>query len=174
MLDFKRTFDAGAVAATLAAGPAAAERWDMPLAYSASNYHSENAAQFAKDVTEATGGEIEIVTHRGGSLCKGDEIFRAVRTGQAPIGERLVSALGNEHPIFEIDALPFVATSFEQSRKLYEASKAVTEKVLEERGLKLLYAVPWPPQGLYVNKPLTRAADMQGVKFRAYNPATAR
>ncbi len=174
MLDFKRTFAAVAVAATLAAGPAAAERWDMPLAYSASNYHSENAAQFAKDVTEATGGEIEIVTHPGGSLYKGDEIFRAVRTGQAPIGERLVSALGNEHPIFEIDALPFVATSFEQSRKLYEASKAVTEKVLEERGLKLLYAVPWPPQGLYVNKPLTRAADMQGVKFRAYNPATAR
>jgi len=152
----------------------AAEKWDMPLAYAASNYHSQNAALFAAAVTDATGGEIEIVTHASGSLYKGDEIFRAVRTGQAPIGERLISALGNEHPLFEIDALPFLATSFKEARVLYEASKPELEELLEERGLKLLYAVPWPPQGLYANKPVDSASDMEGVKFRAYNQMTAR
>lgn len=63
------------------AGGAVAEKWDMPLAYSATNYHSENAAKFAEEVTKATGGKLEIVTHPGGSLFKGGEIFRAVRTG---------------------------------------------------------------------------------------------
>jgi len=152
----------------------AAEKWDMPLAYPASNYHSETAAAFAEAVTKASGGELEIVTHPGGSLFGGGEIYRAVRTGQAPIGERLISALGNEDPLFEIDALPFLATSFDEAHKLYEASKPELEKTLDAAGLKLLYAVPWPPQGLYNKKEVTSAADMQGVKFRAYNAATSR
>lgn len=164
-------------AAALAAGLATAqagEKWDMPLAYAATNYHSENATAFAKAVTEASGGELEIVTHPSGSLFKGGEIFRAVRTGQAPIGERLISALGNENPIFEIDALPFLATSFDAARKLHEASKPALEQVLESKGVKLLYAVPWPPQGLYNKTPVTSGADMKGAKFRAYNAATSR
>lgn len=161
-------------AAMLLGGVAHAEKWDMPLAYSATNYHSENAASFAEAVTAASGGALEIVTHPGGSLYKGDEIFRAVRTGQAPIGERLISALGNEDPIFEIDALPFLATSFDDARKLYEASKPAMEKTLGDKGLVLLYAVPWPPQGLYSTREVASAADMQSVKFRAYNAATSR
>ncbi|GAB4224995.1 MAG: TRAP transporter substrate-binding protein [Kiloniellaceae bacterium] len=166
---------ASAVALGLSAGAvSAAEKWDMPLAYSASNYHSENAAKFAEEVTKASGGELEIVTHPGGSLFGGGEIYRAVRTGQAPIGERLISALGNENPLFEVDALPFLATSFDASWKLYQASKPQLEKTLDEAGLKLLYAVPWPPQGLYNKNPVSEAADMQGVKFRAYNAATSR
>ncbi|MDJ0955529.1 MAG: TRAP transporter substrate-binding protein [Arenicellales bacterium] len=163
-----------AVLASLVSTFAYAEKWDMPLAYSATNYHSENAAKFAAAVTEATGGELEIVTHPSGSLYKGGEIFRAVRTGQVPIGERLISALGNEDPIFEIDALPFLATSFEDAMKLYKTSKPAMEKVLDSKGLMLLYAVPWPPQGLYNINPVNSAADMKGVKFRAYNAATSR
>ena len=173
-----RTPLAYAVAAALmvagAATAQAGEKWDMPLAYAATNYHSENAAKFAKAVTEASGGELEIVTHPSGSLFGGGEIFRAVRTGQAPIGERLISALGNEDAIFEVDALPFLATSFEDAKKLHEASKPAMEKVLEDKGVKLLYAVPWPPQGLYNKTPVASAADMKGVKFRAYNAATSR
>lgn len=180
-----RTIASGAVAAgiaavavagvtSFAATAQAGEKWDMPLAYAATNYHSENATRFAAAVTAATGGELEIVTHPSGSLFKGGEIFRAVRTGQAPIGERLISALGNEDPLFEIDALPFLATSFEDARKLYKASRPAMEKTLADKGLKLLYAVPWPPQGLYNKQPVASAADMKGVKFRAYNAATSR
>ena len=151
-----------------------AEKWDMPLAYSATNYHSENAAKFAARVTEATNGNLEIVTHPSGSLYKGGEIFRAVRTGQAPIGERLISALGNENPIYEIDALPFLVESFAEAKNLYEATRPILEETLGEAGLVLLYAVPWPPQGLYSVKPVNSAADMEGVKFRAYNAITSR
>ena len=158
----------------LTAAAQAAEKWDMALAYSATNYHSENAARFAAAVTAATGGELEIVTHPSGSLFKGNEIFRAVRRGTIPIGERLISALGNEDPIFEVDAVPFLATSFEAAMKLHKASTPVMAEILAEKDLKLLYAVPWPPQGLYNKNPVSSAADMKGVKFRAYNAATSR
>ncbi|MGI9412613.1 MAG: TRAP transporter substrate-binding protein [Hyphomicrobiales bacterium] len=158
----------------LSTAAVAGEKWDMPLAYSATNYHSENAAAFAKAVTERTKGELEIVTHPSGSLFKGGEIFGAVRRGLAPIGERLISALGNEDAIFEVDALPFLATSFEDANKLYKASKPAVEEVLDKKGLKLLYAVPWPPQGLYSINPVKSAADMKDVKFRAYNAATSK
>ena len=115
----KRSFLTALAVIGLGVSAAQAEKWDMPLAYAASNYHSQNAANFAAAVTAATGGELEIVPHPGGSLFKGGEIFRAIRTGQAQIGERLISALGNEDPIFEIDALPFLATSFEDAFRLY-------------------------------------------------------
>ena len=101
-----------------------AEKWDMALAYGAGNFHSANATEFAKNVTEKSGGKLTIVTHPGGSLFKGGEIFRAVRTGQAPIGERFMSALGKEDPLLEIDSLPFLATSYTDAMKLYKASKA--------------------------------------------------
>jgi len=158
----------------MSASAALAEKWDMSLAYSATSYHSENAAAFAERVTAATGGELEVATHPAGSLFKGGEIFRAVRTGQAPIGERLISALGNEDPLFEVDALPFLATSFEDSWKLYQASRPAMEEVLAAKGVKLLYAVPWPPQGLYNKTAVESARDMRGIKFRAYNAATSR
>jgi len=152
----------------------AGEKWDMPMAYADSNYHTENGKLFAKAVGVCTGGELEIVVHGGGSLFKGGEIKRAVQTGQAPIGERLLSAHQNENPLFGVDSVPFLASSFDASDKLWKASRPALEKVMGEQNLVMLYAVPWPPQGLYFKKEVNSTADMKGIKFRAYNAATAR
>jgi TRAP-type C4-dicarboxylate transport system substrate-binding protein len=165
---------AATAAIALLAGPALAETWDMPLAYPASNYHSETAAEFAECVTQATEGAIEIVTHPNGSLFSGNDIKRAVQTGQAPIGERLLSAHANENPIFGYDSIPFLATSFDESVRLADAARPVIGELLDQQGLVLLYSTPWPPQGLYAPKEIGSAADLQGLKFRAYNAATAR
>ena len=151
-----------------------AEKWDMALAYGAGNFHSANAAEFAKNVSEKSGGKLTIVTHPGGSLFKGGEIFRAVRTGQAQIGERFMSALGKEDPLLEVDSQPFLATSYSDAMKLYKASKPGIIKGLEEKGLVFLYAVPWPAQGLYSKKEINSVSDLKGLKFRAYNSATIR
>ncbi len=153
---------------------AIAEKWDMALAYGAGNFHSANATEFAKNVTEKSGGKLTIVTHPGGSLFKGGEIFRAVRTGQAQIGERFMSALGKEDPLLEVDSQPFLATSYDDAMKLYNASKAEIVKGLDGKGLVFLYAVPWPAQGLYSKKAINSVSDLKGLKFRAYNSATIR
>jgi TRAP-type C4-dicarboxylate transport system substrate-binding protein len=170
-LAYAATVAAFALAAPLAQ---AAEKWDMPVAYADSNFHTENAKAFAEAVKTATNGELEIVVHASGSLFKGNEIKRAVQTGQAQIGERLLSAHQNENALFGFDSIPFLATSFEDSLKLWEAAKPTIEALLLEQNLVLLYAVPWPPQGIYAKKELNSAADMEGVKFRSYSTATAR
>ena len=107
MKKLTQLLSATALTAAVAA-PAMAEKWDMPMAYAATNFHSEVGANFAKCVTEGTGGNLEIVTHPSGSLFAGNEIKRAVMTGQANIGERLLSAHQNENPIYGVDSIPFL------------------------------------------------------------------
>ncbi|WP_426418104.1 TRAP transporter substrate-binding protein [Bradyrhizobium genosp. A] len=161
--------------ALLAATPALAQtKWNLPAAYPIDNPHSENLVAFAKDVEAATSGKLVITVHPNASLFKAPDIKRAVVTGQAQIGELLLSIHENEDPVFGIDVVPFLATSFPQSMKLYQASKPLIEKKLDAQGLKLLFAVPWGPQGVYVNKPLASIEDMKGLKWRAYNVGTAR
>ena len=152
----------------------AADKWDMPMAYSDSNFHTQNGKKFARCVRTGTGGELDITVHGGGSLFKGGEIKRAVQTGQVQIGERLLSAHQNEEPIFGIDSIPFLASSFDASEKLFAATRPTLEKTLDEQNLHLLYSVAWPPQGLYFKKEVNSVADMEGVKFRSYNSATAK
>jgi TRAP-type C4-dicarboxylate transport system substrate-binding protein len=168
------TLMAATAITALGANAALADKWDMPMAYAATNYHSENGAKFAKCVTDGTSGALEIVTHPGGSLFGGNDIKRAVQTGQAPIGERLISAHANENPLYGVDSIPFLATSFDDSEKLWKAAGDKIKEALDADNLVYLYAVPWPPQGLYTKKDVNSAADLKGVKFRAYNAATAR
>ena len=163
-----------ALALTTALPAFAAEKWDMPMAYSASNFHSVNGVKFAECVTKGTNGEIEITVHPGGSLFAGADIKRAIQTGQVQIGERLLSGHQNENAIFGFDSVPFLAPSFDDSGKLWEAAKPKIEAVLEDQNLHLLYNVPWPPQGLYFKKEVNSVEDMKGVKFRSYNNTTAR
>ena len=149
-------------------------KWDLPAAYPATNFHTENLVQFASDVAKATGGKLNINVHANASLFKANEIKRAVQSGQAQLGEILLVNYENENPIFGIDGVPFLATSYAQSKKLSLAQKPLLEKLLQSQGLRLLFAVAWPPQGIYVNKEINSVADMKGLKWRAYSPATAK
>ncbi len=144
------------------------------MAYAASNFHSETGAEFAKCVTTGTGGDIEIVTHPSGTLFNGAAIKRAIQMGQVPIGERLLSAHQNEHPLFGFDSIPFLATSFEDSHKLWKIAKPRITEILADQNLTLLYSVPWTPQGLYFKHEVNSVSDMNGLKFRSYNNTTSR
>jgi TRAP-type transport system periplasmic protein len=159
----------------LCAGSAFAQtKWDLPAGYPATNFHSKNLIEFANDVRKATGGKLDITVHPGASLFKVPEIKRAVQTGQAPIGELLMSVMENEDAVYGVDVVPFLATSYADSEKLWKAAKPVVEKKLAAQGLTVLYAVPWPPQGIYAKKDINTIEDMKGLKFRAYNAGTAR
>jgi len=165
----------GAALALALNGAALAQtKWDLPAAYAATNFHTENLVQFAADVDKATGGKLKITVHANASLFKANEIKRAVQGGQAQIGEVLISNFSNEWAPFGADAMPFLADSYDEAVKLWKVQKPMFEKKLGEQGMMALYAVPWPPQGIYVKKPLNSAADLKGVKWRAYNPQTSR
>ena len=165
------------IAAGLLAFSAAAQaqtKWDLPAAYPATNFHTVNLNQFAADIDKASGGKLKITVHPNASLFKAPEIKRAVQGGQAQIGEILMVNFQNEWGVWGADGLPFLATSYDDAMKLWRAQRPMVEKKLAEQGMLALYAVPWPPQGIYSKKPLNSAADLKGIKWRAYSPATAR
>lgn len=167
---------AGTASAMLVFGSAvqAQVKWDMPTAYPQANFHTENIRQFAAEVDQATAGKLKITVHDSGSLYKANEIKRAVQGGQADIGEIIISGFSNEDAMYGLDSIPFLATGYAASRKLWDVSKAAHEARFAKQGLKILYAVPWPPQGIFSAKPINSAADLKGVKWRAYNPNTSR
>ena len=138
------------IAATLALGTSAfaQTKWDLPAAYPATNFHTENLVQFAADVDKATAGKLKITVHANASLFKADQIKRAVQGGQAQLGEILLANYQNEWQIWGVDGLPFLADSYEESMKLYRVSKPTMDKKLAEQGMAMLFSVPWPPQGI--------------------------
>jgi len=160
--------------AALAPSVAAQVKWDLPTAYPASNFHTENLQQFVADVERGSGGKLKIAVHPNASLFKAPEIKRAVQGGQVQAGEILLVNFENEDALYGVDGIPFLATSYDASLKLYKASKKTLEDRLAKQGIKLLYTVPWPPQGIFTNRTLASGADMKGLKWRAYSPATSK
>jgi TRAP-type C4-dicarboxylate transport system substrate-binding protein len=162
-------------AAALFGGTAAAQtKWDMPTPYVDAEFHTQNIRLFADEVKKATNGQLDIVVHSGQSLIKHPDILRAVSTGQVNIAEFILSQFGNEDPMFGADNLPFVAVGYDNAFRFYQAQKPYLEKRLAARGLRLLYSVAWPGQGIYTKTPLKSVEDLRGTKFRTYSPQTAR
>jgi len=163
----------GALMATSAIADGHAQSWDMPMAYAATNFHSEHGVIFADLVRDYTGGAIDITVHPGGSLFCGGDIKRAIQTGQVPIGERFMSAHANEAPLLGWDNLPFIATSYDDNERLWQAARETVNAQLADLNLVALYTCPWPGQGFYFDQEVNSSADTQGIKFRSYNSATA-
>lgn len=165
---------AAAVLALTVSGAAADAVWDMPTPYPDGNFHTINNRQFVDEVAAATEGRLKITLHSNASLMKAPEIKRGVQSGSVQIGEVLVSSLGNEDPVFAFDAIPGLATSYDNAQKLWSVAKPYVSARLDAQGMVLLYSVAWPPQGIYAKKAIGSLGDLAGTKFRAYNPATAR
>ena len=163
---------AAAATASLSLSVAAQTTWNMATPYSEAEFHTKNIQQFVADVNKLSGGDLTIKVHSAQSLFKHPEIPRAVRGGQVEIGETLMANLSNQSPIFQVDSIPFLATSYGQALKLWQGQRPFVEKYLQDQGMRLLYAVPWPGQGFYTKKEIKKIADMEGVKFRTYNSTT--
>src|SRR5207245_4848791 len=70
--------------------------------------------------------------------------------------------------------VPFLAASYDEARKLWAASKPAIERKFAAQGLMVLFAVPWPPQGIYAKKEINTIADMRGLSWRVYNAGPER
>jgi TRAP-type C4-dicarboxylate transport system substrate-binding protein len=157
-----------------ASSASAATQWHMPTPYGDANLPTQIAHQFAEEIKRKTAGELDIIVHSGASLIKHPEIPRAVKTGQVQLGEVFIGIMGNTHPVFKHDNIPFLATTYDSAEKLWNAAKPEVEKQLNKEGMMLLYTVAWPAQSLYTKAPVNSLADLKGLKMRAYSPSTSR
>lgn len=148
--------------------------WKLATGYRAESFQTENIFRFAQDVEKATAGQLRIEVHPGGTLAKLNDVRQAVHDGKAEAGETIMSSLAKDIPIAGADSVPFVVTSYSDAQRMWELQRPLIDKHFAQRGLKLLYTVPWPPQGLFANKPIRNSADFKGTKMRTYNPTTQR
>jgi TRAP-type C4-dicarboxylate transport system substrate-binding protein len=173
-MGFFRNIAAGAVATAVLAGTAwAQDRWDMPVSYPAKLYVIANYIDFAAAVTERAEGKFEIVVHPAGTLFKGDEIIRAVRSGQAPIGARGLGLHANDEPMWGMENIPFLVTSIDEARQFYSSTRSIIDETMSERGMKLLYTTLWPPQGMFTKGAVENADDLDGFKMRTYDATSS-
>jgi TRAP-type transport system periplasmic protein len=169
-----KRFAVFAASLVLSAAATAQTKWDLPSGYGPNTFQVQNLQWFADEVDKASAGKLKITLHPNASLFKANEIKRAVQSAQTPIGEFILSGASNDNALFGLDSIPFLATSYAEAKRLHDSSRPALEKLLATQGMKLLYAVPWPPQSLYSAKPVASLADLKGTRMRAYNPATSK
>lgn len=148
--------------------------WKLATGYRAESFHTENIVQFGKDVEAVTKGQLKIEVAPNNTLFKLADIRQAVQGGKADAGETIMSSMVKDIPIAGADSIPFVVSSYSDAERLWKLQRPGIEKHFSHRGLKLLYAVPWPPQGLHSNKPVRSLSDFKGTHMRTYNETTLR
>ena len=140
--------------------------WTMPTPHAPNTFLAANAQRFAEDLEAVSGGRIRIHVQSGGRLYAQEEIERAVREGEVPIGEFMLSGLASGEPLFGADTVPFLASGYRKAERLWKASRATTERRLEARELVLLFAVPVPPPLLFTRVPLDGDTALRGLQLR--------
>jgi TRAP-type C4-dicarboxylate transport system substrate-binding protein len=164
------------VCAALVAAPVAhaQTQWKLASGYGLDSFHTRNLVQFSREVEKASAGALQIEVHANNTLYRMAEIPQAVREGRADAGETIMTSLVGDIPIAGADAIPFVVRSYADARRLWDLQRPLVESHFARQGLKALYAIPWPPQGLLTVAPVKLAADFKGMRMRTYNPATVR
>ncbi len=140
--------------------------------YGANNFHTKGAEEYAKLVKKYSKNSVEIVVHAGSSLVKGDAL-EAVKNGTVAMTDMFIPFTAGGGKIFGISALPFIANSYDEAFRLYEASKPAYQKTAKKWNQKFLYAVSWPPSGFYSKKKVAEVADFKGLKTRTYDKNSA-
>ena len=171
---FRRALLCAALLAIGCGTATAQTRWTMATAYAEGNFHTRNIRAFVEDVERSTQGRLTIQLHHGASLLTMPNIKRGVQTGQVQLGEVLLSVHGNEDPFFEVDSIPFLASTWEATAALDRASLPFIRARLDRQGAIPLYAVPWPSQGFYTRNEVRTVEDLRGLRFRSYNVLTTR
>ena len=154
------------------AARAAATKLQCAGAYTDSLFHTQNLLQFARDVGAMSEGaaEVEVVTNA--KLMPMTEVLPALSKGSLAMGEIFMSNFSKQYPLLGIDSLPFIVRSFDDAKRLWEATREATQALLQKQGIRVLYAAPWPGQGLFARTPVNKLDDVKGQKFRVNNDAT--
>ncbi len=148
--------------------------WRLATGYRVESFHTENIVQFSRALDAATHNQLKVEVAANGSLFKLGDIAQAVQDGKVQAGETIMTSLVKDIPIAGADSVPFVVGSYKNAKRLWQLQRPGMEREFAQRGLKILYAVPWPPQGLYTTRPVKSVADFKNMKMRTYNQTTVR
>jgi TRAP-type C4-dicarboxylate transport system substrate-binding protein len=146
---------------------------EISVPWGPNEFHSLNAAAYAKRVTEETKGQVQIAARPGGELgVKANESVRAVADGVVPMADLALFQNASRGAALAVETLPFLVSDYEELKVLHRAFRPLWEKILERNNQKVLYLVPWPKQFFFVKKPINSIADLKGLKMRSLDKLT--
>ena len=146
------------------------QQWNASLPWSVKEYHTTNAYAFAEAVYHETGGALTIKVFPGAILgLKGPETIRALAEGLVDMADVPAVQEAGNLPVLALESLPYLVDNQQELRLLYSLSRPRIERALRDKGIKLLYIVPWPRQNIYLKKKAVRLADLKGLKIRTYD-----
>ncbi|RMF13993.1 MAG: c4-dicarboxylate-binding protein [Alphaproteobacteria bacterium] len=155
--------------------PADSARLDLSLPWNPREFHTLNAARYARLIAERTDGRVKIVVHPAAVLgIKGPGSLGAVERGAVAMVEMAAFQQSGEEPLFGLDSLPFLVRNRRELRLLLDSMRPLIEQRLARRGLALIYMVPWPAQNIFADRPLRRLEDFRGLRVRTLDANTTR
>lgn len=157
-----------ALLALLAGGPAAAASWSVLGPAPAHRVASQSVQGFAESVALSTAGGVTLELAPGADAAT---VLAHVAAARAAMGVFPLALLEAGNPVLAMDRVPFLVTNFVQARKLWQVLRPEVERVLQARGLVLLYAVPSPPPAPIARRPLLTLAAWRGLRLRVAEPA---
>jgi TRAP-type C4-dicarboxylate transport system substrate-binding protein len=145
---------------------------DLVNEYPASAMSSEADAFFAAAVERRANGRVTIhPIPDAKSGLRSREQLKAVSDNRYAMANSVAGTLGDEDPAFLLSSLPFLTATMTDARILYELALPLYEQLFAERKQKLLYAMPWPPSGIWSAAPLDSLAALKALKIRTYDDA---
>lgn len=141
-------------------------RLDIANEYPSTSIHAQTVDRFIAELGDAA----DVTAHHGAALgYKSGDHYNAVGDGAVPIASSFTGAWSGIKPIFLVSSLPFIATSIEETRALYDATRPYYEAALEEDNQVFLFATPWPPSGIWATRAVETPEAMQELTIRTFD-----
>jgi TRAP-type transport system periplasmic protein len=150
-------------------------RWTMATEYPATSMAGEGVSRFIAAVKARSTNTIELAASYDAALgIKSAEMLAAVNTGKVAFADTFLPAVAAADPVFGLSALPCIASSYGDARRLADLARPAYAAALERQGVRLLYLVPWPASGIWSKTPPRSAADLTALRLRTYDPTSTR
>lgn len=170
----KRIGTTGVIAAlglALASGMASAAEWRAWNIHVDGYPNTVAMDKFAELVAEKTGGEITIQNFHAGVLGSQPDAIEQVRIGAIEVGNFNLGPIGPIAPAANVVSLPFVFKSVEHMHRALDG--AAGDKINAGMADAGLIGLAWYDAGArsFYNrdKPITKPADVAGMKIRVMN-----
>ncbi len=145
--------------------------WDFATPYPEGDFRTSSAKAFAEAVRGATSGALNLVVFPGGSLLPESQIEPALRQNRIPIGLfDLSTAAAGPRRVLAFSSLPFLAPTYADALRLWNAARAVVQRHFADGGMLVLYALPSPPAALLSAREVTQVSDLQAAPIVVDDP----
>ena len=165
------------LAATLAVGfaaPAMAAEFTMRISHQFPPTHHTalNLDQFAKDVSAATKGRVEVQNFGAAQLFKPNQNHPAVASGKVEAAAILSFQWGGNIPEMSVTIIPYLMTSVAKQKAFIKSDAAkLLDAKMEAKGVKNIAWIVDTNDGIFTSAkgPLVKPADFAGLKIRGLN-----